>query len=406
MTNITILSRQVTAYHHARFRAAGQLFDSVDILSLANQGKFAEILSQRSEEGYRLHRVFPDLDAYRRAALDGSAAAAIQTLLDKLDPEVVAIAGWASAESYAALTWAKSKRRSVVLMSDSQAHDVSRNALRDWIKGRVVRCCDAGLAAGRSHRDYLVQLGLPRNQVRLGYDAVDNAHFSSGAEAARADAKATRGRLGLPESYILASARFIEKKNLLCLVEAYCRAREGLLEPPDLLIAGDGDGRAMLEHSVERLGLTDFVHLPGFYGYDDMPALYALSSGFVHVPQSEQWGLVVNEAASSGLPMVLSAECGAATELLQEGQNGWLCPATDCDAIAMAVREMLCLSPDRSAEMGQASREIVADWGPERFANELAEAARIAILAQRKPLSLIDRKIVRYMSQKVIEAVA
>lgn len=400
------MSRQVTAYHHARFKAAAQEFDRVDILSLANQGKFAEILSQQREEGYAVYRLFPDMNSYRHAAAEGAVASEVTCQLDRLNPDVVAIAGWASAESYSALIWAKNRARGIVVLSDTQAHDAKRNKMRDLIKGRIVRLCDAGLAAGRTHRDYLVQLGLPAERIRLGYDAVDNAHFATGAMAARNSEPECRARLNLPENYIVASSRFIPKKNLTELLNGYARARQGLVSAPDLLIAGDGEQRPVLEAAARSLGLSGYVHLPGFFGYEDMPAVYGLAQGFVHVPLSEQWGLVVNEAAACGQPMILSKECGAANELLQEGRNGWRVEARNGNELAAAIRAMMSISKDQRAEMGAVSRSIVADWGPERFARELAHAASLAKASRKGPFSLFDRLLVRYLSRKVIETVA
>ncbi|ATW03124.1 glycosyltransferase [Sphingorhabdus sp. YGSMI21] len=401
-----IISRQVTAYHHARFKAAAQEFGRVDILSLANQGKFAEILSQQSEEGYTLQRLFPDMDSYRRAAAEGAVASEVTCQLDRLNPDVVAIAGWASAESYSALIWAIKRARGVVILSDSQAHDAKRNKVRDLIKGRIVRLCGAGLVAGRTHRDYLVKLGLPAERIRLGYDAVDNAHFAGGALTARKSEPECRARLNLPENYILASARFIPKKNLTSLLTGYARARQGLVAAPDLLIAGDGEQRLVLEAAARSLGIPGHVHLPGFFRYEDMPAVYGLSQGFVHVSLSEQWGLVVNEAAACGLPMILSRECGAASELLHEDRNGWSVEAENVDGLAVALRAMMSLSKEQRAEMGAISKSIVADWGPERFARELAHVASLAEASRNGRISLVDRVIIRLLSRKVIETVA
>ena len=406
MMCLVLITRQVLTYHHSRFNAVAECVGQLEVISLANEAKFAALLSLGNDRRYGLHRLYPDLSAYRVAAASGDVARCVAAVLDELKPDAVAIAGWASPESHAALIWAHRNRRGVVLMSDSQAHDTRRIPLRDWIKGRIVRLCDAGLAAGRTHRDYLVQLGLPAERIRLGYDVVDNAHFAEGSAAARRSEQECRARLGLPENYIVASARFIPKKNLKGLLNAYARARQGLVSAPDLLIAGDGEQRPVLEAAVHNLGLSGHVHLPGFFGYEDMPAIYGLSQGFVHVPLREQWGLVINEAAACGQPMILSKACGAARELLQEGRNGWSVEASNGNELAAAVRAMMSISIDQNAEMGAISRSIVAEWGPERFARELAQAASLAEASKKGPISCVDRLILRYLSRKVIETVA
>lgn len=404
LPTVTLLSRQVAHYHHARFSAAGRLLPKCDVLSLANQGNFDEMLSTAQPEGYRVHRIYPDRESYLAAAARGAVMSDISERLDDIGPEVVAIAGWASPESFAALNWARRHRRGVVVMSDSRVEDASRNVVREFIKSRIVRSCDAALVAGGRHRDYICSLGMPEDRVRLGYDAVDNAYFEARSDTARAQDETLRQEFGLPRRYILASCRFIDKKNVERIIEAYWQACYGLDGPPDLLIAGDGVNRPLLEAASMKLRGECRVHLPGFFSYDVLPSLYGLAEGFVHIPTYEQWGLVVNEAAAAGLPLVISQECGAATELVQQGSNGWLVPADDTSAVATALRKVMTLGTSERAAMGRASRAIVAEWGPERFASELVATALFARTSQKK-LSLFDRVIIRTMSRRVVGTV-
>ena len=81
---------------------------------------------------------------------------------------------------------------------------------------------------------------------------------------------------------------------------------------------------------------------------------------------------MVNEAASCGLPLVLSDRVGAAFDLLEDGKNGFLVPADDVSAAAGALRA-LAADPARRASMGVASREIVAGWGYEPSIERLME---------------------------------
>ena len=401
---IAILTRQVTNYHHVRFAAAGQRFASCDVISMANQGKFAQVLSRERESGYVAHRLYAGTDAYRKAAADGELQKEVARTLDAIAPDVVAIPGWASPESFAGLKWVKRRRARAILMSDSQAHDAARNSLREGIKARIIRLFDAALVAGSPHRRYVVQLGMPPDRVFLGYDVVDNKHFVAGADSARAHQH--RERLGLPERYIFASARFIPKKNLVRLIRGYAEAISQLADAPALFIAGDGEGRGELEALVKSLSLQGRVHLPGFFSFDDIPALYGLAEAFAHVPTSEQWGLVVNEAAASGLPMLLSRGCGAASELLEEGVGGWLVQAEDVDAIAEVLRRLMVLAPEQRMRMGAANRaRVLASWGPDDFARSLRFAAEAAQAHPIVSLNPLDRALIYTIGRRPIEAV-
>jgi glycosyltransferase involved in cell wall biosynthesis len=404
--HIAIFTRQVTNYHHVRFVAAARRFAACDVLSMANQGKFAQVLSQQREQGYVVHRLYKDTPAYLAAAADGSLEALVFRQLDSIGPDVVAIPGWASPESFAGMKWAKRRGARLVLMSDSQAHDAPRTSLRERIKARIVGRCDAALVAGTPHRDYVVALGMPADRVFLAYDVVDNEHFYAGADAARAEPADHRARLGLPARYILASARFVPKKNLQRLIEAYAVASARVDRPPRLLIAGDGEQRPALEAQVAALGLEGVVLLPGFFGFTDLPALYGLSEGFVHVPTSEQWGLVVNEAAASSLPMVLSRACGAASELMQEGEGGWLADAGNAGAIADALERLMTLTPDQRSRMGAANCARVAHWSPDDFADGLKAAAVAAQKTPAAPLRFFDLALLRALGRHPIETVA
>ncbi|NJL07916.1 MAG: glycosyltransferase, partial [Methylacidiphilales bacterium] len=314
--------------------------------------------------------------------------------------DVVCVPGWSDSAALQAIAWARRAGKRVVVMSDSQAVDFPRTWWREAIKSRLVRACDAALVAGRLHRDYVASLGMPADRVFLGYDAVDNAHFERGAAEARAEGATARARLGLPGRYLLASARFIPKKNLPRMIEAYAAARAGLADPPDLVLLGDGPERPAVEAAIARTGTGSCVHLPGFRSYDLLPAFYGLADGFVHVSTSEQWGLVVNEAAAAGLPLVVSRPCGATSELVRDGENGFVVDPDSVDDIAHALRRLMGLPPEARAAMGEASRRIVADWGPERFASGLMAACEAARAQPARDLMPWDAALIAMLSRR------
>jgi glycosyltransferase involved in cell wall biosynthesis len=264
----------------------------------------------------------------------------------------------------------------------------------------LIRACDAALVAGRSHKNYIVSLGMAAARVFLGYDAVDNAHFERGAAAAHAQAGALRAQYELPARYLLASARFIPKKNLPRLVQAYALAIEGQADAPDLVLLGDGPERAAIESAIALIQQPNKVHLPGFRSYDQLPAYYGLAEGFVHVSTTEQWGLVINEAAAAGLPLVISRTCGAALELVREGENGFLVDPYEVENLADGLRRLMALTPDERAAMGKASQHLVADWGPARFADGLAGACKAALAQPPRRLAPWDALLVKGLGHR------
>ena len=140
----------------------------------------------------------------------------------------MAVPGWSGWHAFAAMDWCLAKGVPVVLMSESTATDERRTMWKECVKRRYVRLCSTALVGGERHAQYLTQLGMPPERIFDGYDVVDNQYFADASEQIRAAADDWRRRLALPAKYFLASARFIEKKNLATLLRAYAKYRAAI----------------------------------------------------------------------------------------------------------------------------------------------------------------------------------
>jgi len=244
---------------------------------------------------------------------------------------------------------------------------------------------------------------MQAERIFTGYDVVDNDHFGQRAGETR-NSRRRRGyggqaafeirkKYGLPENYFLASARFIEKKNLPRLIRAYAEYRQRAEgnAPWDLVLLGDGPLRETLNSQLSTLNLHHHVHLPGFTPYDELPVYYALAKAFVHASTSEQWGLVVNEAIASGLPVIVSDRCGCAPELVQG--NGFTFDPFDEKQLGERLLQMASLSETERRNLSDANYRISANFTPERFGQGLEQAAQLAWNQPRKA-SLLCRGLV------------
>jgi glycosyltransferase involved in cell wall biosynthesis len=281
-------------------------------------------------------------------------------------------------------------------MSESTAYDERRRWWREAVKRRVVAVGSAALAGGAPQSAYLHALGLRADAVFTGYDAVDNAYFAEQAVRVRDSADTERARLRLPARFFLASSRFVAKKNLFRLLDAYAlyRGRSG----PDhwrLVLLGDGELRSSIMSRIARLDLVEDVRLPGFKQYNELPTYYGLAGALVHASTSEQWGLVVNEAMASGLPVLVSKRCGCAPDLVEDGLNGFTFDPYDVDDLAGLMQRVAAMTDEQRHAMSHAGRRIVADWGPERFADGLMQAVQVAISQPPPPASWLDRALLR-----------
>lgn len=388
MPKIAIYFRMFSPYILARLNAAAGVAQVVGIEGSRRSSTYAWE-PRDGDEAFTRVTLFQDRAVEQ--VPNAEVMAAIERVLDREQPDVVVPGGWSHVEALAMIRWARANRRHVVMMSESSAHDHARSALREAIKARLVRLADAALVGGAPQRRYAMQLGLPAQRIFLGYNAVDNAFFANAGAQARAT-PGLRDKLALPQHYFLASGRFVPKKNLVRLIEAYAAYRQDVsADAWDLVLVGDGPLRGELEALVASLGLTACVHFRGFLQYDELPQMLALAGAFVHVSLSEQWGLVVNEALAAGLPVIVSRQCGCAEDLVEDGVNGWTVDALSATDIAARLADVM--SADGAA-MGRAGQALVAQYGPARFAAGLRAALDSVAALPARGLSLADRALI------------
>lgn len=363
-------------YHVARLTAAAALLDVVAIEVAASSVDYAW---RRPDFGTAFERVtLFDSPSVGQPARE--IVVRVEAALARFAPDVVAIPGWSDRAGLAALRWAGRNGVPVIVMSESNRDDEPRFAMREWVKRAILRQASAALAGGTRATEYLHALGMPLDRIATGYDVVDNDHFARGAEAARADADAVRARYGLPERYFLCNCRFVAKKNLPFVIDAYADYRRRAGDAAwSLVLSGDGDLKPVLEARAAGLKLGDSVRFPGFVQYEALPAYYGLAGGFILASTLEQWGLVVNEAMASGLPVLASRRCGSATDLVIDGRNGLRFDPADRGALVAAMEAIAA----GDGTMGRESSTIIADWTPARFASGLAA---MAAMAQASPL--------------------
>jgi glycosyltransferase involved in cell wall biosynthesis len=394
--SVAVIFHHIGPYHHARLNAAAERLSVIGVEWSAK----AYDRWGAAEAPARYTKVSLFLEATDQYPGRAQLHRALWSALEQANPDVVAVNGWNNFGSLAAARCCMEQGIPMVVMSESARGDEPRTLWKEIIKRRIVDLYAAALVGGQRHVEYLIELGMPRERIFTGYDVVDNAYFEQRALEIRnanpLQADETRKKHALPESYFLASARFIQKKNLPILIRAYAEYRrrsEVSSEdaPWDLVLLGDGPMRDTLNTQLSTLNLHAHVHLPGFKPYDELPVYYGLARAFVHASTTEQWGLVVNEAVASGLPVIVSNRCGCVPELVQD--NGFTFDPANESECTECLLQMASLSADERRHLGDASYRIAANFAPDRFGEGLEQAAAMVLrLPQKKP-GAIDRAL-------------
>jgi glycosyltransferase involved in cell wall biosynthesis len=223
----------------------------------------------------------------------------------------------------------------------------------------------------------LESLGLPSGRIFLTPYVVDNDFFARGAAAA--DRAAVRARWDVPAGAFVALfvGKLVRWKRPLDLVEALAMIPD---ERVRAVFVGEGELREGLCARARELGIAHRTHFVGFQNQTALPAAYAASDVLVLPFAHEPFGLVVNEAFCCGIPAIVSEACGAAGDLVRDGETGYVIPVGDVGALATRLKELAADAAVR-ARLAAHARARMEAWSPEANADAFAKACQV--LAQR-----------------------
>jgi glycosyltransferase involved in cell wall biosynthesis len=256
-----------------------------------------------------------------------------------------------------------------------------RWALKRALAGWVVRKMAFGLPVGREAADYLRKFGPTDAPMRYFPNTPDTAPIIAEADriAAEDGEAALRSQFGIPAeaAIFLFVGRLIDVKRPLDAVRAFRK----LHGDAALVIIGDGDQMAAVREAADgdpRVICAGWVKEPEL-----IFGLMAIATALILPSQSETWGAVVNEAMAAGTPVISSDKVGAAVELIQDGENGYLVPVGDVSGYESAMQR-LTDDPELAAGLGRAARETAIAQGEEFAAANLIEGALAAARLDRR----------------------
>jgi glycosyltransferase involved in cell wall biosynthesis len=276
--------------------------------------------------------------------------------LRRFRPDAVAVGGWNQPAFWLALLYCRLRRIPLLVWIESTARDArSESGVLARARAAMLRGASGAFVPGSAAAAYARGLGV--EQIELAPNAVDTAVF------ARADVD----RAGRDACTFLYVGRLDREKGLDTLLEAFRDV------PGRLVLVGEGSELERLRASADER-----VRFAGPKPRDELVAEYAAADVFVLPSRSEPWGMVLNEAATAGLPLVSTEETGAAHDLIEDGVNGYRVRAGDVSALRDALQR---LASDQAFRVraGARSKELVASLTPGAWADGVATAVDRAL---------------------------
>ncbi|WP_419806310.1 glycosyltransferase [Terriglobus sp.] len=360
------------AYHVARFRgllsAPGLAGQTAGIELVGGVGVHAGLkFRQPLPADLPVDTLLPEGDW--QSANKWALAWAVWKKLSALQPQAVLVPGYYTLPAIAAALWARLHRRTSVLMTESASYDHVRVATKEWAKGALLRVLfQWAVAGGKDHVTYLRSLRFPEDRIAGFYDVVDNRMYEEGVSRLRAEA--SKASATTPDAFLFVG-RLSPEKNVQGLLQAWTayRAKGGTWS---LVLAGDGPERTVLQQLAKDSGYESDVVITGLKSSEELLPYFASASCFVLPSTREPWGLVVNEAMASGLPVLVSNRCGCAHDLVHAGLNGFVFDPHVADELTACMQRMEALGAEARSNMGAYSRQVIQAYSPEAFGREVA----------------------------------
>jgi colanic acid/amylovoran biosynthesis glycosyltransferase len=179
-------------------------------------------------------------------------------------------------------------------------------------------------------------------KIAVVHCGVDSSFFDTPMKAAPpAPRFVCVGRIDVQKAQIVlvGAARRLHKAGIHC----------------EIVLAGDGPMRPLVEEAIEHAGLEPHIALAGWVTGQEVKSELAAARALVLPSFSENMPVVIMEALALGRP-VISTYIAGIPELVRPGITGWLVPAGDEIALAEAMREALEAPVEQIEAMGAAGR--------------------------------------------------
>ena len=227
------------------------------------------------------------------------------------------------------------------------------------------------------------RFGLAPEKLHVIYNGVDLEHFHPRHRTAlRAAARAGLGAAAGDILFVFVGSGFA-RKGLDAAIGALAACGNA---PYRLVAAGRDRDAARFAALAAAGGSADRVRLLG--GRDDVRPLYAAADCFILPTRYDPFPNTVLEALAMGLPAIVGRRSGAA-EIVQQGDNGWLCEPEDVAGLAQLMHAAARVAADelRGAAARAAARSTAEGYGIDDMARKLTDlyAALAAPLPEGRP---------------------
>jgi glycosyltransferase involved in cell wall biosynthesis len=286
------------------------------------------------------------------------AAKELNQLVTSIDPSVIVCSGWID-KQYLKITRRFFGKIPTVMTCDTKWKGDIRQYIALFLSRIfLLNTFSHAWVPGKAQEDYARRLGFKKANIRLGFYSCDLQKFNE-AYIRRDLKRADR----LPRRFLYVG-RYYEFKGLQDLWQAFIELQNTAPNEWELWCLGTGDLTPVNHPKIKHFG---------FIQPEDLEPILSQCSVFVLPSRVEPWGVVVQEYAASGFPLLLSSSVGAAEAFLSEGANGYTFESGNIQEIVQSLKKTVKLSDKELISMSEKSHALAQSNSPEKWANTVTD---------------------------------
>ena len=232
----------------------------------------------------------------------------------------ILILGWNNIHYLRAIYFAVKNKIKILLRVETNLK-FTKNPIKKILKKIVLKFffkkVSYFLSIGKLNKEFYISHGVKKNKILSAPYFVDNDFFYTSLNK-----KNTKKKLKFEnKKIILFVGKLIKRKNPF----EFLRIAELNRDKINLhfVIIGDGILKKKCVEYIKNLNLTN-VSLLGFVNQNKIREYYKVSDLMIVTSFYETWGLNINEAFASNVPVICSHDCGASSDLVVNKKTGFV----------------------------------------------------------------------------------
>lgn len=252
----------------------------------------------------------------------------------KEDYDILIIANAATPLGVFSIMYLKMHRRKYYIEGDG-AQYIKKNPFKEYIKKKIIGGAAGYFSTSEELDQYYRMYGATSKIYRYPFTSVSMSDIQDSEKKEQKRYEA-RKKLNISEKskIVLGIGRFDFIKGFDVLI----RAMKNMTEAQCYIIGGEPTDEYL--QIIEKNSVKNVVFRK-FMTPDKLEVYFQAADIFVLPTRYDPWGLVINEAMAYGLPVISTTKCVAATELIENGKNGYVVRPDDVEELSVKMLELL-----------------------------------------------------------------